>query len=58
MSENKLHGIAWESPESDGALAIEVAIDFFNGLEIVPVKYLPPFVITREIVKNYYPPQW
>jgi ribose transport system substrate-binding protein len=58
MTQNKLHGVAWESPESDGALAIEIAIDFFNGLEILPVKYLPPFVITKENVEKYLPAQW
>jgi methyl-accepting chemotaxis protein/ABC-type sugar transport system substrate-binding protein len=58
MKAGKLHAIGWQSPESDGALAVEVAIDFFNGLAIEPVKYLPPFVITKDIVEDFYPPQW
>ncbi len=58
IEEGLLHGIAWQSAESDGALTVEIAIDWFNGLEIVPIKYLPNFIITRDTYKNYYPPQW
>jgi ABC-type sugar transport system substrate-binding protein len=58
MKNNQLHAIAWQAPESDGALPIEVAIDWFNGLDILPVKYLPAIIITKETVNNYYPAQW
>jgi methyl-accepting chemotaxis protein/ABC-type sugar transport system substrate-binding protein len=58
MKEGRLHGIAWQSAECDGALAVETAIDWFNGLDVPPVKYLPNLIITRETVERYYPPQW
>ena len=54
----KLHAINLQSAETDGALPIEIAVDFFNGQEIQPIKYLPKGIITKENVENYYPPQW
>ncbi|OHE71382.1 MAG: hypothetical protein A2Z99_15395, partial [Treponema sp. GWB1_62_6] len=37
MKAGKVHGIRWESAEADGALALETAIDYFNGLEVQPI---------------------
>ena len=58
MKERKVHGIRWESAEADGALALETAIDYFNGLEVAPVRYLPAKVIKPEEVEAYFPAQW
>jgi len=58
MKSGKVHGIRWESAEADGALALETAIDYFNGLEVQPIRYLPAKVITPAEVGSYYPPQW
>ena len=58
MKAGKVHGIRWESAEADGALAIESAIDYFNGLEVPPIRYLPAMVIKPEEVESYYPAQW
>ena len=58
MKDDKLHAIAWQSAECDGALPVEIAINWFNGLEINPIKYLPNLIITKDVVENYYPPQW
>ena len=58
MKAGKVHGIRWESAEADGALALETAIDYFNGLEILPIRYLPMKVIRPDQVNDYYPPQW
>ena len=58
MKAGKVHGIRWESAEADGALALETAIDYFNGLEVQPIRYLPAKVIRPEAVDSYYPAQW
>ena len=52
------HAITLQSAEADGALAMEVAVDWFNGIDIKPLYYLPMEVITAENVREYYPPQW
>ena len=44
--------------ETDGALPIALAVDYFNGIEFAPVKYLPNRLITRENVESFYPAQW
>lgn len=58
IKEKKLHAITMQSAETDGALPIELAIDYFNGLEIMPVKYMPVQIITIDNVDKFYPPQW
>jgi methyl-accepting chemotaxis protein/ABC-type sugar transport system substrate-binding protein len=58
MKAGKVHGIRWESAEADGALPIESAVDYFNGLEVPPIRYLPAKVIKPEEVESYYPAQW
>lgn len=58
MKQGKVQGIRWESAEADGALALETAIDWFNGLNVAPIRYLPAKVISPNEVNKYYPPQW
>ena len=58
MKQGKVHGIRWESAEADGALALETAIDWFNGLKVAPIRYLPAKIIKPADVRNYFPPQW
>jgi methyl-accepting chemotaxis protein/ABC-type sugar transport system substrate-binding protein len=58
MKAGKVHGIRWESAEADGALALETAIDYFNGLEVAPIRYLPARVIAPSEVDSFYPAQW
>ena len=50
--------ITFQSAEADGALAVEIAIDWFNGIEIPPIRYLSVHIITKEDVEDYYPAQW
>jgi methyl-accepting chemotaxis protein/ABC-type sugar transport system substrate-binding protein len=58
VKDGKIQAITFQSAEGDGALAVEAAIDWFNGLNIVPIKYLPVHIITKENVEYYYPAQW
>jgi ribose transport system substrate-binding protein len=54
----ELHAITYQSAEADGAVALKAAADWFNGVELEPVRYLPKHVITRGDVDQYMPAQW
>ena len=34
------------------------AVDWFNGLDIPPIRYLPMRVIAHSDVDSYFPAQW
>jgi ABC-type sugar transport system substrate-binding protein len=53
-----LQAITYQSAEADGALAMKMAVDWFDGLSIPPVQYLPKQLITKRTVENFYPTQW
>lgn len=50
--------IGYQSAESDGALALKAAVDWFSGLILEPLIYMPHSVITKERVEEYLPAQW
>lgn len=58
VKSGKIAAITYQSAEADGALAMEMAVDWFNGLEISPIRYLPVRLITLDNVEDFYPPQW
>lgn len=58
IQSGKADAITIKSAETDGALPIEAAVEFFNGLAVDPVKYLPRGIITKDNVTDYLPPQW
>ena len=58
MKESRLQAMIWQSAEGEGAMALEMAIDWFNGLDIAPIRYLPMKVITHDTVDRYFPAQW
>lgn len=58
MKEKRLHAMVWQSAEGEGAMALEIAIDWLNGLDIPPIRYLPMNIITYETVDQYFPAQW
>lgn len=53
-----LHAITYQSAESDGAIPMQLAAEWFSGREIPEVRYLPVRIITKENVEQYLPPQW
>jgi ribose transport system substrate-binding protein len=53
-----LHAITYQSAESDGAIAMQLAAEWFSGKEIPEVRYLPIRIITKDNVQEYLPPQW
>jgi len=54
----KCHGTSWTSPEADGAIALESAYNWFNGIKVDLIHYLPIKVLTQRDIKNYLPAQW
>jgi ABC-type sugar transport system substrate-binding protein/AraC-like DNA-binding protein len=53
VKEGKLHAITFQPPQADGALAMKIAVDWFNGLDVQPINYLPKHIITREDVDDF-----
>ncbi len=53
LKDSKLDAITFQSAELDGALPIQVAVDWFNGLIVPPIKYLPTHILTRENVEEF-----
>lgn len=58
VKDGSVHAITYQSAEADGALAMEMAIDWFSGIEIEPIRYLPMKLITQANVGEFYPAQW
>jgi len=54
-----LHAITYQSAESDGALPMKLAADWFSGKPIEkPVYYLQKHIITAADVDKFLPAQW
>jgi ribose transport system substrate-binding protein len=53
-----LKAINYQSPESDGALPMQLAADWFDGKTIPTMRYLPITLITSENVSEFLPAQW
>ena len=43
-----IHAITYQLAEQDGALPLRVAADWFNGLEIAPLRHLPVRLLDRD----------
>ena len=48
-----IQALAFQSPAIDGNTAMQTCIDWFQGLEIEPIRYLPKFIINRENVRDF-----
>jgi ABC-type sugar transport system substrate-binding protein/AraC-like DNA-binding protein len=53
VKEGRLHAITYQSAQADGALPMKVAVDWFDGLSIEPINYLPKYIITKENVEDF-----
>ena len=58
VKDGTLYAITFQTAEGDGALAVKTAADWFNGLPVEAVRYLPKRLIAKDSVDQYYPPQW
>lgn len=48
-----LSAVTWQPPEVDGSTAVTIAADWFKGLRVEPITYLPVCIITRENVDSF-----
>jgi len=53
-----VNAINFQSAETDGALPVKLAADWFSGKKIEFINYLPKAIIKKNNVKNFYPAQW
>ena len=53
VKQGGLQAITFQSAQADGALPMKIAADWFNGLAIQPINYLPRAIITRENVDDF-----
>jgi ABC-type sugar transport system substrate-binding protein len=53
-----IYAITYQSAEADGAVAVKLAADWFNGVELLPMNYLPQHVMTAADVEDFLPAQW
>jgi ABC-type sugar transport system substrate-binding protein len=53
-----IDSITYQPPEGDGALAMMSAVNWFSGLELEPMIYLPYDIITKENQSSFLPAQW
>ncbi len=54
LKEGRLDLTTYQSARLDGALAIQLAIDWFNGLEVEPFRYLPIQMLTADNVDDFF----
>ncbi len=53
VKDGGLHAITFQSAQADGALVMKIAADWFAGLDIPPIVYLPKHIITRKNVEDF-----
>ena len=53
VKDGALQAITFQSAHADGALAMKLAADWFAGLDIPPIVYLPKHIITRANVEEF-----
>jgi ABC-type sugar transport system substrate-binding protein/AraC-like DNA-binding protein len=53
VKDGGLQAITFQSAQADGALAMKIAADWFAGLDIPPIVYLPKHIITRKNVEDF-----
>jgi ABC-type sugar transport system substrate-binding protein/AraC-like DNA-binding protein len=53
IKEGELDAITYQPPELDGELPIQVAVDYFNGLNVEPIRYLPLYLIDRGNIDDF-----
>lgn len=51
--EGKLKATAYQSPLVDGEIAMQTIIDWFEGVPIEPVRYLPKHIITEKDASEF-----
>jgi len=58
IHDGTLDATNYQPAESDGALPVKVALDWFNGINVDPVNYLPVKIINQDNVNDFLPAHW
>lgn len=58
IKDGMIKAINYQSAEGDGALAMDTAVAWFNGLDILRMRFLPIETINKDNVEEFYPVQW
>lgn len=53
IKQGSLFAETWQPPELDGELPVKVAADWFRGLRVDPISYLPIRMITKDNVDTF-----
>jgi ABC-type sugar transport system substrate-binding protein/AraC-like DNA-binding protein len=53
IKDGRLQAITWQPPDLDGALPIQVAVDWFNGLAVEPIRYLPLYLVDEANIDDF-----
>jgi ABC-type sugar transport system substrate-binding protein/AraC-like DNA-binding protein len=53
LKDGNLDAMTWQPPDLDGSLPIRVAVDWFNGLAVEPLRYLPAYLIDRHNIDDF-----
>jgi ABC-type sugar transport system substrate-binding protein/AraC-like DNA-binding protein len=53
IKEGSLRAITYQPPDLDGSLPIRVAVDWFNGLEVEPIRYLPLYLVDAGNIDDF-----
>ncbi len=51
--QDRLIATAYQSPAVDGEIAMQTAVDWFDGVPLEPIRYLPKHIITREDAADF-----
>ena len=53
VKDGSLKAVTYQSPEMDGELALRTAADWFSGLVVEPIRYLPAYIVTAAEVDSF-----
>ncbi len=53
VKQGRLKAVAYQRGDVDGMLAMKAAADWFNGLTVQPIRYLPKHIVTERDVDEF-----
>lgn len=53
VKDGQITGFIYQNAEADGVLAMQSAIDWFFGMDVPPVRYIPESIITRDNIGKF-----
>ena len=53
VKQGRLQAVAYQRGDVDGMLAMKAAADWFNGLAVQPIRYLPKHIVTAKDVDEF-----